>query len=177
MKIKRQMLSSILSKAGELVMMECKDWIILVVPIICNGIIIFVFQKILSKKIERQSKRQDIRDDVLKKFWNKLQGLNDTFIQMNIAVMRDSKVVGNWLNICQNVIWDIIQYYDTNEFDLKVFAEEYNDFRNSWINFENTCRNYAGKRRNCEMQEQLGKKLQMVKEKNQVLISKVRKKY
>ncbi len=52
-------------------MMECKDWIILVVPIICNGIIIFVFQKILSKKIERQSKRQDIRDDVLKKFWNK----------------------------------------------------------------------------------------------------------
>ena len=114
---------------------------------------------------------------MLKKFWNKLQGLNDTFIQMNIAVMRDSKVVGNWLNICQNVIWDIIQYYDTNEFDLKVFAEEYNDFRNSWIDFENTCRNYAGKRLNCEMQEQLVKKLQMVKEKNQVLISKVRKKY
>ena len=48
--------------------MECKDWIILLVPIICNGIIVFVFQKILSRKIERQSKRQDIRDDVLKKF-------------------------------------------------------------------------------------------------------------
>lgn len=157
--------------------MECKDWISLLVPIICNGIIIFVFQKILSRKIERYSKRQDIRDEVLKKFWNKLQGLNDTFIQMNIAVMHDSNVVGDWVEICQNVILDIIQYYDTNEFDLKVFAEEYNDFRDSWIDFKNTYRNYIGKQLNCEMQEQLGKKLQLVKEKNQVLISDVRKKY
>lgn len=157
--------------------MECKDWIILLVPIICNGIIVFVFQKILSRKIERQSKRQDIRDDVLKKFWNKLQELNDTFVQTNIAAMRNPEVAGNSFGIFQSVVLDIIQYYDTNEFDLKVFAEEYIDFRSSWIDFENTYRNYVGKQLNREMQEQLGEKLQLVKEKNQVLISKVRKKY
>lgn len=157
--------------------MECKDWIVLFVPIICNGIIVFVFQKMLGKKIERQSKRQDIRDDVLKRFWNKLQELNDTFIQTNIAVMRDPKVSGNSLGIFQSVILDIIQYYDTNEFDLKVFAEEYNDFRSCWIDFENTYRSYVGKQLNHEMQKLLGEKLQLVKEKNQVLISKVRKKY
>ena len=33
--------------------MSTKDWIVLLVPIICNGIIVFAFQKILSKKIER----------------------------------------------------------------------------------------------------------------------------
>ena len=30
--------------------MSTKDWIVLLVPIICNGIIVFAFQKILSKK-------------------------------------------------------------------------------------------------------------------------------
>lgn len=158
-------------------MMEGKDWIILLVPIICNGIIIFVFQKILSRKIERQSKRQDIRDDVLKRFWNKLQELNDTFVQTNIAAMRDPNVAGNSLGIFQSAILDIIQYYDTNEFDLKVFSKEYKDFKSSWIDFENTYSSYVGKQLNREMQTQLGEKLQLVKEKNQVLISKVRKKY
>lgn len=157
--------------------MECKDWIGLLVPIICNGILIFVFQKILSRKIERQSKRQDIRDDVLKRFWNKLQELNDTFVQTNIAVMRDPKVAGNSLDIFQSVILDIIQYYDTNEFDLKVFSEEFNDFQRSWMDFENTYKKYVGKQLNHEMQKKLGEMLQLVKEKNQVLISKVRKKY
>lgn len=33
---------------------------------------------------------RDIRDDILKQFWNKLQELNDTFVQTNIAAMRDS---------------------------------------------------------------------------------------
>lgn len=84
--------------------MECKDWIVLLVPIICNGFIVFVFQKILGKKIERQSKRQDIRDDVLKRFWNKLQELNDTFVQTNIAAMRDPNVAGNSLGIFQSVV-------------------------------------------------------------------------
>ncbi len=157
--------------------MECKDWIVLLVPIICNGFIVFVFQKILGKKIERQSKRQDIRDDVLKRFWNKLQELNDTFVQTNIAAMRDPNVAGNSLGIFQSVVLDIIQYYDTNEFDLKIFAEEYNDFKSSWTDFENTYRSYVGRQLNHEMQTQLGEKLQLVKEKNQVLISEVRKKY
>ena len=30
--------------------MSTKDWIVLLVPIICNGIIVFAFQKIFNKK-------------------------------------------------------------------------------------------------------------------------------
>lgn len=30
--------------------MSTKDWIVLLVPIICNGIIVFAFQKILNVK-------------------------------------------------------------------------------------------------------------------------------
>ena len=157
--------------------MSTKDWIVLLVPIICNGIIVFAFQKILSKKIERYNKRQDILDDILKQFWNKLQELNDTFVQTNIAAMRDSSVAGNSIGIFESVILDIVRYYDTNEFDLKVFKKEYNDFNDAWIDFKNTYVSYMGKRLDRKMQNQLGEKLQLVKEKNQTLISEVRKKY
>ena len=66
-----------------------------------------------------------IRDDILKQFWNKLQELNDTFVQTNIAAMRDSSVAGNSIGIFESVILDIVRYYDTNEFDLKVFKKSY----------------------------------------------------
>ena len=71
----------------------------------------------------------------------------------------------------------IVRYYDTNEFDLKVFKKEYNDFNDAWIDFKNTYVSYMGKRLDRKMQNQLGEKLQLVKEKNQKLISEVRKKY
>ena len=129
------------------------------------------------EKIERYNKRQDIRDDILKQFWNKLQELNDTFVQTNIAAMRDSSVAGNSIGIFESVILDIVRYYDTNEFDLKVFKKEYNDFNDAWIDFKNTYVSYMGKRLDRKMQNQLGEKLQLVKEKNQTLISEVRKKY
>ena len=66
---------------------------------------------------------------------------------------------------------------NTNEFDLKVFKKEYNDFNDAWIDFKNTYVSYMGKRLDRKMQNQLGEKLQLVKEKNQTLISEVRKKY
>ena len=100
-----------------------------------------------------------------------------TFVQTNIAAMRDSSVAGNSIGIFESVILDIVRYYDTNEFDLKVFKKEYNDFNDAWIDFKNTYVSYMGKRLDRKMQNQLGEKLQLVKEKNQTLISEVRKKY
>jgi len=87
-----------------------------------------------------------------------LQELNDTFVQTNIAAMRDSSVAGNSIGIFESVILDIVRYYDTNEFDLKVFKKEYNDFNDAWIDFKNTYVSYMGKRLDRKMQNQLGEK-------------------
>ena len=69
--------------------MEIKDWILLIVPIVGNGIILYFFQRCLGRKIE---KRQDLRDDVIKVFWNKLQELNNAFIQLNIETMKTEEI-------------------------------------------------------------------------------------
>ena len=76
-----------------------------------------------------------------------------------------------------DMIFEIIEFYDTNVFDLNIFAEEYNDLINSWIVFENTFKSNLGKQLNYETQMQLGINLQTVKEMNQILLNKVREKY
>lgn len=47
--------------------METKDWIIMLVPILVNGIILFIFQKLWEVKIEKKknidSKKQAVRND------------------------------------------------------------------------------------------------------------------
>lgn len=157
--------------------MEYKDWITMFVPIICNGFLIFIFQNIITKEIARQEKKQGIRDDVLRTFWNKLQKLNDTFIQINVARYKDPTVAGRSLEILQLVIVEIYQYYDTNEFDLKFLTKRYTKFQQCWLNFKNTYNEYSKKTLTKEMQIDLGIKLQKVKEANQVLIHKVREEY
>lgn len=157
--------------------MEYKDWITLFTPIICNGIIVFALQEIFSRKFERYNKRQDIRNEVLKRFWNKLQELNGTFIQVNTAVMRNPEVASNSAGIFQNSVLDIIQYYDTNQFDLEIFSKEYVNFQQSWNDFERIYKMYAGKQLDRQKQLELGRALQLVKEKNQELINEVRRQY
>lgn len=45
--------------------METKDWIILIIPVICNGFFIFCFQTFVSYKLKQNEKRQDIIIDVV----------------------------------------------------------------------------------------------------------------
>ena len=66
--------------------------------------------------ILRFEKRQDLRNDVIKVFWNKLQELNDAFIQANIETMKTeelerSKIVNKNLMIIQEFILELIKYY------------------------------------------------------------------
>ena len=45
--------------------METKDWILLGVPILANGIIVFIFQKFITIKLERLTKKSNIRDEII----------------------------------------------------------------------------------------------------------------
>ena len=63
--------------------METKDWLSLCIPILCNGIILFVFQQIYSRKIEKFDKRNSYIKDVqinllslLQEFYMKIRNLS-----------------------------------------------------------------------------------------------------
>lgn len=161
--------------------MTTKDWIILCTPILLNGIIIFVFQKILSEKlnqkIDKINKRQDIRDDVVKRFWNKLQDFNDTFIKANNEVMQNPEKLNDNLKALKECLVELIKYYDTNEYDLKQFSDKFQEVNNKWNCFGALLEQYKHSTLTSERRLELGSKLQEVKEANQKLIAEVRKNY
>lgn len=157
--------------------MTTKDWIVLVTPIIFNGIIIFTFQKLLSQKIEQTNKRQGIRDDVVKRFWNKLQDLNDTFIRVHIKTMKEPETLSENLETIKENILELIMYYDTNKYDLDKFSNLFEEMETKWNCFVELLREYSNVPLTSKMQEKLGSKLQDVKEANQKLIAKVRENY
>lgn len=53
--------------------METKDWLVLVIPIVCNGIILFLFQQFYLAKSKKFERLSTYKQDVLKKFLSYLQ--------------------------------------------------------------------------------------------------------
>ncbi|MCI9087058.1 MAG: hypothetical protein HFJ32_00625 [Clostridia bacterium] len=110
-----------------------------------------------------------------------MQSLNDTFINTNIEVGKNPNKIGDGIENIQQEILKIVQYYDTNKFDLETFNILFNDLELKWEDFRKTYCQYANKYDNTPVPEQirkeLGKKLQAVKDKNQEIILRVRKEY
>lgn len=94
--------------------MSNKDWILLFVPILCNGIIVLVLQKIFEKrrlvldgKYKYVSVLQHKVDNALELFVNVIQTVDD-----------DAKQI-DWLNQFTISYCDIYKYYQQNQILLK----------------------------------------------------------
>lgn len=53
--------------------MEIKDWLVLTIPIVCNGIILFLFQQFYLSKAKKSERLSTYKQDVLKQFLSYLQ--------------------------------------------------------------------------------------------------------
>lgn len=157
--------------------METKDWILLTVPIISNGILLAIFSKIVDNKVKKINKRQDLRDLIIKEYWTKFQKLNEVFIKSNINAMKNPETVHESIEKIQNLVLEIVTYYDTNEFDLKVLSKMQSDFQKLWDDFMNTYNQHANILLPDEMKTSIGIKLQKVKEEAQKISKELRKIY
>ena len=156
--------------------METKDLINLIINVVCNGIVIFMIQSCIAYRMEKLNKRNSLKLQVLELFWQKLQNLNTTMIQVNIKVQESPDYLNEGLDLIKVNISDIIEYYDTNNYDLNIFNNEFTILNNSWNDFVNFLKDNINNL-NFEKQIKVGEKLQLVKENNLKLISVVRKKY
>lgn len=154
-----------------------KDWILLLVPIVCNGLLVFVFQKFISNKIDHTNKRNNLRDEIVILFWKKMQELNDVFIQINDSVRRNPEELNLGLETIKNKVIEIIQYYDKNKYDLCIFEKEYLSWENSWNTFTSTLQKYQNTKLERDSAIELGSQLQSVKDETQDLIATTRNKY
>ena len=151
--------------------MEIKDWIQILVEIVCNGIILVIFGKWLDSKMKRNERRENVHSEIIKSFFEELVQLNKAMISVNCTVQLNKisniSEIMNLLN--ENVLtkWiEIISFYDTYIYDLKCFEIEYNNMVNAWDEFVKQTE-----------PKMLGIKLQCFKEANQKMIAEVRRKY
>lgn len=157
--------------------MTIKDWILLVVPILANGILVFIFQKVITANLEHFHDRETIRSEVIKAFWRKLQNLNDTFIQANINISRNPATLSQELENIRTSVLEIIGYYDSNQYDLKIYDKKYRQWEQDWNQCNSTIMSFRGMSLTHDQQSRLANELQTVKTRTQELIDAVRKKY
>ena len=62
--------------------MDSKDWITLVIPILFNGVLVAILNKILEKRIERQNSKEFKRNLVMEKYGKLLIDLQEKYIYM-----------------------------------------------------------------------------------------------
>lgn len=157
--------------------MKIKDWLLLFIPIVCNGIFIYIFQKIITFNLIKLEKKSKIRDEVFMQFWKRLQNLNEFIIQANITTKKNPNALSNELLKIQESILGIDIFYDTNKYDLRSFSKEYTCWKSSWNTFASTITKYNNSILTHEQQLLLGSQIQDVKDKTQYLIDIVRKNY
>lgn len=154
--------------------MEPKDWIILILPIISNGIILVVFQKLI---VDKYIKHRLLKDEIVKSFMDKLKELLELMIQSNFDSMVDGNSVNDNTRKMQSKIVDIVKYYHTNNYDLKKFNKEFEAFNDNWMIFQTTYCTYALQDFTMEKKMDLGKKMQSVFDSLETLINEVRRRY
>lgn len=160
--------------------MTNKDWILLLLPIIlnllCNGIIIFILQKII---IDKYIRRRVLRDEIVKTFLNNLKEISDRVIEMNFDSMRgEIDIVSKHVIPVQGMMVEISKYFNTNSYDLKKFKERFDNLNNIWMIFQNTLNEYASKNDlTMPMRMDLGSKMQNFYDSLSELIEYVRKNY
>ena len=154
--------------------MEAKDWIILILPIISNGIILVIFQKLI---VDKYIKHRLLKDEIVKSFMDKLKELLELMIQSIFDSLVYGVNVNDNIEKMQSKIVDIVKFYYTNNYDLKKFNKEFEVFNNNWMTFQTTCNIYALQDLTTEKKKDLGNKIQSVFDSLQKLVNVVRKKY
>lgn len=91
--------------------MTIKDWILLLLPIVFNGIILVIFQKFV---IDKYIKHRMLKDEIVKEFLDMLKDLISYMIQSNFESMNDGDSINNNVSIMQKKLVEM--QYSKNTF-------------------------------------------------------------
>ena len=112
-------------------MMDLKDIILLVVPILMNGFFIFVFQAWVSNKISQKKREREFKYNVMKQYHEILQLINNSCNEIIKESYNTEDFSCEFLSVVDG-IWKAKEYMDSNLFDLKSVKETYLRIERSW---------------------------------------------
>ncbi len=130
--------------------MESKDWIFLLVPIIANGILLFVFQKIISAKFDRSAKKSELNLNVLAVFRDYIVAAITAMNNMQVALNQGGDA-SEEMNIYVDKVGKVCECYST----YKVILSSYKNEVTQLVDSLNVCINIINNRRGAFKQEEV----------------------
>lgn len=117
-----------------------KDWAMVLIPIFGNGVLIYLFQLYVTKKIEKRK----FKDAIELKLYDKLAELNQVMIQSNANIQSNAsnQDIGEIVRNIYNCVVEVIKYYDTNKSILQRYQEKYESWNNKWNIFADSYHKY-----------------------------------
>ncbi len=116
-----------------------------------------------------------VRNKVIEGFWNKMQHINDALIDANNLSRENPNNIMFELEKVKNLVFDLVKYYDTNKYDLKVFKFGYEMWIGSWDRFVGLLKRYLNRPLSDDARTNLGDALSNFKEWTCRLIDDARK--
>lgn len=100
--------------------MQLKDWILLIVPILCNGVIVFILDKIFEKRQTIHAIKLDYANCLRQKIDTALY-LHTKALQLNQSVNSDTIAVSKILSEFIDASADVFYYYGQDKSVLSSF--------------------------------------------------------
>lgn len=117
--------------------METKDWLALFIPIIFNGLLLFLFQQAIIRNNKRAERRNDYQYQTLTHFLDLLQRFYTAFRAIQAV---DTTVSGKQItfadawNPAAELMQQLVVYYDTHPVALKKVETQFQRCKEQWTN-------------------------------------------
>lgn len=113
--------------------MELKDYLTLFIPIIVNGIFIFIAQKMISTKLEKKNREQKLSNSVVETLYKKVQDVYYEYLVMRNHYLNESVILDySKIENLDNLILDLDCFFVVNWVDLHEFDDERYSLMRYW---------------------------------------------
>ena len=115
--------------------MELKDWILITIPIACNGVILFIFQQFYLSRLKKVERKNTYKIDVLKEFLSNLQKFYE--LSRNLQHVDNERSAKEYTfaelwNPAAEMMQNLIVFADTHPITINNFRLEFDKCINKW---------------------------------------------
>ncbi len=155
--------------------MEAKDWIVMLIPLILECVVFFVFQTYFNRKLARLEKKMGLKDNVVYSFLEQIRHIR---LEYENIFNRGEAVSNDEIKNFFELINPTFHFFQANRRDLEKFEKDYNCFYHSWVELVDIWNEYARSEQNpsSELGRGLESQLEICKSTTDDLVNKIRNK-
>ena len=105
--------------------MTQKDWVVLIVPILANGLVLYLLQLYFQSKFKRSERKDEVKQKINNQFFSLLLDIKTNFRTLGRCLMSspdDVKLFNQNLTNFNQSIGKALEYYNDYKFYLKDYS-------------------------------------------------------